>query len=518
MKQQRRTQSQLLLAFAALVVLTALMLAFRDRLDKAHVALLYLLMVLGGSAAGRLAGLTLGVAAFVLFNVFFLPPYNTLVINDPLDWLVLISFLITSVVATELLNRQRVQTELAERRRSELDQFATLGAETLNAARAEHALAAIARVIQSSVGVSRCELFVGNSGKDLRPIAGAAEGSAVLESLPAYVAESGRESLTRRDGTVHVVSEMERPMTEIRDGNVSYSIPLSVRGKTVGVLRVSDDRELTLTSEKLRVLTALAYYAALAMERLRLEGAEEAAEELRRVDRLKDSLLAAVSHDLRTPLTTIRALAHEIATASDGDLFERATVIEGEVDQLSAMVEDLLELSQLNAGTMPVDAGLNTTDELIEAALQRASVALKRHVIRVKYAQEWLLVGRFDFGLTLRILVNLLENAAKYSPVDGAIDIDLCRIGDVLQIAVSDRGPGIAQDDQARIFEPFFRSGNAPPDVRGAGLGLSIAKQLAEVQSGSLRVAARDGGGSTFVLTLPAADVPATGAASNTGP
>ena len=102
---QRRARGQLVLAFVALAVLTGLMLVFRDRLDKAHVAMLYLLVVLGGSAAGRIAGLSVSVAAFLLFNVFFLPPYNTIVISDPLDWLVLLSFLVTSVVATELLDR-----------------------------------------------------------------------------------------------------------------------------------------------------------------------------------------------------------------------------------------------------------------------------------------------------------------------------------------------------------------------------------------------------------------------------
>ena len=495
-------------AFVGLIGLTVVMFLFRERLDKAHVALLYLLVVLGSSAAGRVAGLSVGVGAFVLFDAFFLPPYNTLVISDPLDWLVLVSFLVTSVVATELLNRQRVQARLAEHRRAELDQMVRLGAETLNAAKAEHALTAIARVIQTAVGVSRCELFVGDSGNNLRAIASTEQALHSPETPPRYVAESAHESLTRRDGTVHVVNEEERPLTEIGSGNMSYAIPLTVRGHTVGVLRVSDDKELKLSAENLRVLTALAYYASLATERLRLEEMEERTEELRRVDRLKDSLLAAVSHDLRTPLTTIKGLAHEIAAHGVDEQLERAITIESEADQLSAMVEGLLELSQLNAHSVPVHPTLNTTDELLEAALQRASAALSGRSVRVNYEQDWLLIGRFDFALTLRILVNLLENAAKYSPVSEGIDINLSRVGDQLHVAVSDRGPGVAETDRARVFEPFFRAGNAPADVRGAGLGLSIARQLADAQNGSLSMMARDGGGSTFILTLPAAAVP----------
>ena len=127
----------LALSLLALAVTTLVMLAFRARLDKAHVALIYLLVVLGGSAAGgRILGIALGVSAFLLFNVLFLPPYNTLSITNPLDWLVLFTFLVTSVVAAELLDRLRRNATLAEARASELDRLATLGAETLNAARA----------------------------------------------------------------------------------------------------------------------------------------------------------------------------------------------------------------------------------------------------------------------------------------------------------------------------------------------------------------------------------------------
>ncbi|HVZ47229.1 MAG TPA: DUF4118 domain-containing protein, partial [Gemmatimonadaceae bacterium] len=138
-----RYRAVLLVAASALAlgVATALMLLVRGRLDKAHVTLIYLVVVLGGSAAsGRRVGLSLAGAAFLLFNYFFLPPYNTLVIADPLDWLVLVAFLVTSAVAAELLHRQRRQASIAAARADELDQIATLGAETLNAPRAEQAL------------------------------------------------------------------------------------------------------------------------------------------------------------------------------------------------------------------------------------------------------------------------------------------------------------------------------------------------------------------------------------------
>lgn len=533
--------------FVALVVVTLVMVLFRDRLDKAHVALVYLLVVLSGSVAGRTAGLAIGVIAFLLFNFVFLPPLYTLIVNDPLDWLVLISFLITSVVAAELLHRQRVQTQLAETRGRELDQLATLGAETLNAARAEHALFAIARVIRASVNVDRCELFVhGGSehsssrmsavglrsteyrssdaralarriadtaiaesrwndtieGRPDDPAKAPTDNTAMADALLAYVAESGRSAIAREDETVHVVDANTEVPAQLAVGARAFAMPLLARGVTVGVLRISTHTGLRLSPDQYRVLNALAYYAALAIDRLRLEQTEQAAEELARVDRLKDALLAAVSHDLRTPLTTIKALAHEIGESGS----PLARTIEQEADQLSALVEGLLELSQLNANAMPMNVQLNTVDELIGAALQRSAAVVADRDVVVTQADGEMLVGRFDFSHSLRILVNLLENAAKYSGARQRIDISSRRIRDTLEVAVADRGPGIAESEQPRVFEPFYRASTASPDVRGAGLGLSIARQLAKAQGGDLRVASRDGGGIVFTLTIPAAD------------
>ena len=499
------------IAFAVLAAATLGMLLVRERLDKAHVALIYLLVVLGGSAAaGRLVGVSLGVSAFLLFNLLFLPPYYTLTLTDPLDWLVLLVFLVTSIVAAELLDRQRRQAELAATRTRELDRLTTLGAETLNAVRAEQALVAIADVIRQTVGVEACELFVWDRDRgELRRVAATAAQStgnaADSTELLKYVASTRRSAIEREDGTIHVVDdahgESQSPADRI---GRAFAIALAARGETVGALRISGTTAFTLSADQWRVLTALAYYAALATYRLRLEQAEETAESLRRADRLKDALLAAVSHDLRTPLTTIKGIAHEIA--HDGQ--PRATVIEEEADRLAALVDDLLEISQLDAGALDVTMELNTVDDVIGAALQRAETVLNDHPIETYVAINALLVGRFDFGHTLRILVNLLENAAKYSPSGSPIALGAERHGDRLDITVADRGPGIAAAERDRIFEPFYRAPGTQPDVRGAGLGLSIARRLAEVQGGALAVAERAGGGSVFTLTLPAADLP----------
>jgi two-component system, OmpR family, sensor histidine kinase KdpD len=208
-----------------------------------------------------------------------------------------------------------------------------------------------------------------------------------------------------------------------------------------------------------------------------------------------------VSHDLRTPLTTIKALAHDIA--GDGD--DRAATIEQQADRLNHMVADLLDLSRLNAGELPVRAELNAAEDVVGAAIQQVSGAFGGREVRTSIAwSEPVLVGRFDFVHALRILVNLLENAHKYSPREQPVDIELARAGSMISISVADRGPGIPVAERERIFEPFYRPERSTPDAGSAGLGLSIAQRLATAQGGTLTYADREGGGSVFTLELPA--------------
>jgi len=346
------------LATGALVAATLALLTVREHLDKAHVALALLLVVLASSAVGgRTVGLVSAFSGFLVFNFFFLPPYYTLVISDTLDWFVLLAFLVTGVVAAQLLARAQQEAEAARRQAAEV---------------------------------------------------------------------------------VRLSAEAERA-------------------------------------------TALA-----------------------EADRLKDALLASVSHDLRTPLTTIRAHAQDIA--SDGDL--RGLEIAEEADRLNRIVADLLDLSQLKAGATAVQVELNAAEDLMGAALQRVSGPARGRTLRASLdPSEPVLVGRFDFALSLRILANLLENALKYSPPDSAVEFTVRREGADLRFDVADHGPGVAPELGERIFEPFVRASAAHGAPGGTGLGLAIARGLASLQGGALTYAPRAGGGSVFTLRLPAADI-----------
>ncbi|MFL5581752.1 MAG: DUF4118 domain-containing protein [Gemmatimonadaceae bacterium] len=343
-----RALRDLALWLLALAAVTAAILPFRARLDKAHVAMVLLLVTLGASAAaGRAVGMAVACVSFLAFNWFFLPPYHTFAVADPLDWLVLVTFLVTSAVAAQLLHLARQQERLAAH-----------------------------------------------------------------------------------------------------------------------------------------------------------------AEALREADRLKDALLASVSHDLRTPLTTIKARANELRVYGD----EGAEVIEQEADRLNRMVADLLDLSLLNEGALRVAPELNAVDELVELAVQRVEGALGGRPLRVRLAPDGgLLFGCFDLAHSVRIVVNLAENAHKYAPAGTPVEIAAGRRGPWVEVIVADQGPGLAPGDEERAFEPFRRAAGAPPDVGGSGLGLAIARRLAEAQGGRLEYRPRPGGGSVFALSLPALDATADG-------
>lgn len=338
-------------------LITVVLLLLRNQLDKAHMALAYLLLVLfGSSRSGRPIGIVLALLCFLSFNFFLLPPHYTFLVRDPLDWLVLLSFLLTAVVGAELLYRAQRQARAAEER-----------------------------------------------------------------------------------------------------------------------------------AEEIKRLSAL----------------REHVEALRQADRLKDALMAAVSHDLRTPLTTIKALGHEML--KDGD--ERAAIVVEEADRLNRVVSDLLDLSRLNSGGIPLRLELNPADDLITAAIQQTSGVLGTHELKVTLPPDEFLAGQFDAVHAVRALTNLIQNAAQYSPPDAAIELTLLRVSDRLRILIEDRGPGIPDAQLARVFEPFARLPGSR-DEAGAGLGLSIAQALARAQGGDVRYERREGGGSRFVLELPAVELP----------
>jgi two-component system sensor histidine kinase KdpD len=258
------------------------------------------------------------------------------------------------------------------------------------------------------------------------------------------------------------------------------------------------------------VLGAFLATSVVSAQLLYLAAEAKEARSLKEAQRAKDAVLASVSHDLRTPLTTIKGLAHEIATGGD----ERAAIIEEEADRLTTFVAQLLDLSRVTSGSAALDVGPNEAEDLLGAAAQQVQGRLQGRSLEIHVANpDAMLFGRFDFAQTLRALVNLIDNAAKYSPPAEPIEVTAERRDSRLCFHVADRGRGVPDAERERIFEAFYRRPGVGPDVGGAGLGLSIARGIADAQGGSLTYRPREGGGSVFTLEVPALDVAAGGGA-----
>jgi len=501
-----------------LALSTATLVSVRGEIEQSHAALTLLLVVLGGSAGGgRPLGYSLALSGFVVIDYFFQAPYGSLAVGKTLDWVVLVAFLASAFVATELLARARGEAETARKRTEEVASLSRLGSETLRHARADDALEALSALIRSTFSARWCTIRELPDSKNARrwTSAIAAEDPRVtgrmreleermtLAASADAVADVHRVALATSDGSVVIDSLVGEDASSRIE---AFGLPLFVESRLAGMLIVggSTQQPIAFAPPRRRFVATISYYAALGLERVRLAREAQDARELREANRAKDEVLATVSHDLRTPLTTIKLLAQ--AAAARGEA--AGASIEEQVDRLADLVTNVLDLSRIRAGGVPLDVALNTAEDVIAAAVSRVQGVLRgRHIVTKVDLDQPALVARFDFVQTLRILVNLIDNALRYAPEDGSVEINAERNGAWVAITVADRGPGVRPEERSRIFDAFYRPRSEVPDAGRAGLGLSIARRLAELQEGTVEYSPRDGGGSLFTLRLPAVDL-----------
>jgi two-component system sensor histidine kinase KdpD len=402
-------------------------------------------------------GLTLGLltsfASAAAFNFFHVPPIGDFTIATARNWVALVAFILVALVVSTMAELARGRALEAERRRREADLAATLARELLAGDRTQDALRTTARRLAEALGLTSATLELGETSGNDRHVA------------------------------VPLATAPGKPLATLL-------VPLDTPAETMARLRS-------------QVAPSLAALVAVALHRdaVQAEAVETAA--LRRSDELKTALLRAVSHDLRTPLTAIVTAGHALGSSSltgeERTEMSEAVVVEGE--RLSALIDKLFDLSRLQAGRMEPRRESVSIEEVLLAA-QDALPAGSAHVQLAVDPETPALMA--DAAQLERVFANLVENALRYSGGQ-PVRVSVRRVGSRVVIRVSDRGPGIPDSEQERVFEAFYR-GTDSSRSPGSGLGLAIAKGFTEANGGTIAVESLPGQGTSLVVSFPIDD------------
>lgn len=457
---RRRQLTGLVVAAAGLPALTAALLPVRENLGFTSTTLCFLLaVVLSATIGGMWPAVIAALGGFGLLNWYFADPVRTFTIANNHDLLALISFLIVAGVVSVLV-------DLAARRATEARR-----------ARGE------------------AEALAGMAGSLLR------EGDPLPELLRNIVALFGLTGASvLAEGSKRVVAVAgDAPPLHPDGASASFDL-----GPSTSLLVTGDD----VASLDRSVVGAFADQVALALESRRLHAEAAASAALAQANELRSALLAAVSHDLRTPLAAIKASASSLL--SDDVEFDRSDeqallqTIDTEADRLNGLVGDLLDMSRIQTGALVVQTRPVSVDEVVSAAL--GGMAPDGPRLRLDIPETLPLV-QVDPALLERALANIIANAAAWAPASSDIRVESASVGGRVDIRVVDRGPGIRPDDRERVFLPFQRLGDSPNGV-GVGLGLALARGFVDAMGGSISIDDTPGGGTTMTISVPPAVEP----------
>ena len=494
----------------AVALAVAVLRPLRLDLGLINIALLLLLVAVICAARG---GWAVGIYATLLsnlaFNFFFVPPLYRLQVQRPENALALLLFLLVAAITAALLARRQRSALDAERSARETKTLLAL-----NRSARSHPLdeipALICAWIVRDFAVSHCAIYRLDAD-DLTPLATAPGPPTALEPGERIAARSAvrdRVAVTLPDEPLEPAEEAEANTT----APARRLIPLTVEGECVGLLRLHLPRGAVADAD-LPLLEGFVDEAAAALHRGSLITAARSAEAARESDRLKSVLLASVSHDLRTPLTAIKAAAANLLSTdvewSAAAREEFLQAIDRESDRLSRLVGNLLDLSRIEGGALRLDRDWNDLDELLREAVYRSERAAPNRRVTLTHRAPLPLL-RFDYMQVDRVLANLLDNALKYSPPGSRISVETRLTDDAVIVVVRDSGPGVPSAERERIFAPFYRTDRAERQTTGSGLGLAISRGVVEAHGG--RIWVEDGPGAAFSFTLPLEAAPAAGA------
>jgi two-component system, OmpR family, sensor histidine kinase KdpD len=483
---------------------TALLWALHPYLDLTltNLVMIYLLLVvIAASRLGRGPSILVSLLSVASLAYFFMPPYFSLWVQNTEYAIDLAVMFTVSILIGELTARIRHQAQMA---RLQERQTAVLY-EMSRTLPAIHSLQDLLQTVLAQVATifgSRVSVLMPDPGGELH-----------LRAGEPFEDEYGREKLVGRWVFRH--GHLAGLGTQTLPQAKGFYLPLRASHAVIGVLRLElDDPPRLNDPASLQFLEALGSQIALAIERDSLfRQTQEGRVEIE-AERMRCALLSSVSHDLRTPLTVIAGSASSLVEGenhlNDETKRELAQAIYEEAYRLERLVNNLLEMSRLQAGEIKLIKEWEALEEVVGAALAQLEAHLKDHPVITDLPADLPLV-RMDQMLMERVLVNLLENAVKYAPEGAPIHISGRVEGDRLKVEVADHGPGLPLGEEERVFEKFYQV--ARGRSRGAGLGLTICRSIVEAHGGRIWAANRPAGGAVFTFTLPLGE-PAPGVAT----
>ncbi len=463
-------------------------------LSPTNLVMIYLLaVVLAAFYLGRGPAVMTSILSVLAFDFFFVPPRFTMAVSDTEYLLTFAGLFVTGLLISHLTSLVREQAEAARGREAQTAALYELGRDLTVTA----GLEAIAQTVITQIGQTfdrDVAIFLPDESSALK----------LFSASPDLVIADNEMAVA--DWSFKRGQAAGRGTDTLPDASMRYQ-PLKTSRGVVGVLGVkpSQHPDQHMSSDQRRTLDTFANQVAMAIERASLVEQARQAEILEITEKLQSALLNSISHDLRTPLVSITGALSSLADDSVSlDEAARRSLVDtarSEADRLNRLVGNLLDMTRLEAGVVQIHRELCDAQDVIGSALEQLDPRLEGRSVNIDAPPELPLVP-IDFVLISRVLVNVIDNALKYSPAGSPIEIRARVTGAYIEIAVADRGSGIRPEDLARIFDKFYRV-QRPDNITGTGLGLSISKGIIEAHGGFMAAENNPAGGTIITLALP---------------
>ena len=477
------------------VAVTLLSIPLAAHFDRSNIVAIYILaVVLVGVRLGRGPAALMAVLSVCAFDYFFVPPRFSFAVSDVQYLLTFCIMLAVGLITGQLTAGLRFQARVASHREERAGSLYEIARDLSAAVQVEQVVKISDESIQRTFRASAALLLPDAGGRLL--VSGPADPHMALEV-----------------GTAQWAFDRGQPAgfgTDTLPGSEVLYIPLRAPAQARGVLAVkARNRRLLRIPEQRQLLDTFAALIAIALERVHYVRIAQDALLKMESERLRNSLLAALSHDLRTPLTVLVGLAESLTLTppklSEPQL-ETAAAIKDEARRMSTLVSNLLDMARIESGEVKLNLQWQPLEEVVGAALESARSMLQGHTVGVQLPRDLPLV-KFDAVLIERVLVNLLENVSKYTPPGTAVTLSAQVIGDRLSVSVADNGPGLPAGREEAVFQKFTR-GERESSTPGVGLGLAICRAIVESHGGKITASQRPGGGAIFTFTLPLGQPP----------